>query len=62
MAPRWAQLLINACNSFFLSRELLKAKDESTGAYPDTFKHEGSHDLQKLPRFQSYRGFFQLPS
>lgn len=37
--------------------KLLKAKDESTGGYPETFKHEGSHDLKKLPRFASYRGF-----
>lgn len=43
--------------TFSNNGKLLKAKDESTGAYPPTFKHEGSHDLQKLPRFQSYRGF-----
>ncbi|MCD8671926.1 Rieske 2Fe-2S domain-containing protein, partial [Klebsiella pneumoniae] len=43
--------------TFSNNGKLLKAKDESTGAYPETFKHEGSHDLQKLPRFQSYRGF-----
>lgn len=43
--------------TFSNNGKLLKAKDESTGAYPDTFKQEGSHDLQKLPRFQSYRGF-----
>ncbi len=43
--------------TFSNNGKLLKAKDESTGGYPDTFKHEGSHDLQKLPRFQSYRGF-----
>ncbi len=43
--------------TFSNNGKLLKAKDESTGGYPETFKHEGSHDLQKLPRFQSYRGF-----
>ena len=43
--------------TFSNNGKLLKAKDESTGGYPETFKHEGSHDLKKLPRFQSYRGF-----
>ncbi|MER5127701.1 Rieske 2Fe-2S domain-containing protein [Serratia marcescens] len=36
---------------------LLKAKDEKTGAYPPCFKRDGSHDLKQLPRFESYRGF-----
>ncbi|WP_413504349.1 Rieske 2Fe-2S domain-containing protein [Serratia grimesii] len=36
---------------------LLKAKDEKTGAYPPCFKQAGSHDLKQMPRFESYRGF-----
>ncbi|QEM80417.1 Rieske 2Fe-2S domain-containing protein [Halomonas binhaiensis] len=36
---------------------LLKAKNEKTGAYPEGFKSEGSHDLKRLPRFESYKGF-----
>ncbi|EEW39296.1 rieske [2Fe-2S] domain protein [Klebsiella pneumoniae subsp. rhinoscleromatis ATCC 13884] len=43
--------------TFSNNGKLLKAKDESTGGYPPSFKQDGSHDLQKLPRFQSYRGF-----
>ena len=43
--------------TFSNNGKLLKAKDESTGGYPDSFKQEGSHDLTKLPKFQSYRGF-----
>jgi benzoate/toluate 1,2-dioxygenase alpha subunit len=43
--------------TFSNNGKLLKAKDENTGAYPETFKHQGSHDLKKIPRFQSYRGF-----
>ena len=36
---------------------LLKAKNEKVGAYPDSFKQHGSHDLKRLPRFENYRGF-----
>lgn len=43
--------------TFSNNGKLLKAKDENTGGYPETFKHEGSHDLKSLPRFASYRGF-----
>ncbi|STW39464.1 2-chlorobenzoate 1,2-dioxygenase, alpha subunit [Klebsiella pneumoniae] len=37
--------------TFSNNGKLLKAKDESTGGYPPSFKQDGSHDLQKLPRF-----------
>ena len=37
--------------------KLLKAKDAKTGAYPDSFDKDGSHDLTRLARFASYRGF-----
>lgn len=43
--------------TFNNSGNLLKAKDEKTGAYPPCFKQAGSHDLKHLPRFASYRGF-----
>ncbi|MBW7984939.1 Rieske 2Fe-2S domain-containing protein [Enterobacillus tribolii] len=43
--------------TFSSTGALLKAKDESTGDYPDSFKKEGAQDLKALPRFQSYRGF-----
>nr|WP_298523120.1 Rieske 2Fe-2S domain-containing protein [uncultured Halomonas sp.] len=43
--------------SFKNDGKLLKAKNEKTGAYPDGFKKDGSHDLKKLPRFENYRGF-----
>lgn len=36
---------------------LLKARDAKTGAYPESFSRDGSHDLSRLARFQSYRGF-----
>jgi benzoate/toluate 1,2-dioxygenase subunit alpha len=36
---------------------LLKAKDAKTGAYPDNFNRDGSHDLTRLARFGNYRGF-----
>ncbi|SER87279.1 benzoate 1,2-dioxygenase large subunit [Corynebacterium cystitidis] len=35
----------------------LKAKDEQNGAYPNNFNTEGSHDLRRVPKFESYRGF-----
>lgn len=37
--------------------ELLKVKDKKTGAYPETFNTEGSHNLKQVARFESYRGF-----
>lgn len=43
--------------TFNNSGNLLKAKDEKTGAYPPCFKQAGSHDLKHLPHFASYRGF-----
>ncbi|WP_431225748.1 Rieske 2Fe-2S domain-containing protein [Serratia sp. L9] len=43
--------------TFNNSGNLLKAKDEKTGAYPPCFKQAGSHDLKHLPSFASYRGF-----
>lgn len=32
-------------------------KDPSDAGYPDSFNCNGSHDLQKIARFESYRGF-----
>lgn len=43
--------------SFTNDGKLLKAKDESTGAYPGSFDKDGSHDLTRVARFESYRGF-----
>ncbi|MCA3594845.1 MAG: benzoate 1,2-dioxygenase large subunit [Methylobacterium sp.] len=37
--------------------KLLKAKDPDGAGYPESFNKNGSHDLQKLARFESYRGF-----
>ncbi|MCJ2141581.1 Rieske 2Fe-2S domain-containing protein [Methylobacterium sp. E-066] len=37
--------------------KLLKVKDGKTGDYPDSFNKAGSHDLAKVARFESYRGF-----
>lgn len=37
--------------------KLLKARDQKKGGYPENFNSEGSHDLKRLPRFESYRGF-----
>ncbi len=36
---------------------LLKVKDPRGADYPEQFNKEGSHDLTKVPRFESYRGF-----
>lgn len=36
---------------------LIKVKDEKDGAYPENFRTDGSHDLRRVPRFESYRGF-----
>ena len=37
--------------------KLLKIKDPENTGYPSTFNKEGSHDLTKIAKFQSYRGF-----
>ena len=43
--------------TFRNSGELLKVKDGRNGGYPEQFNKEGSHDLTKVARFESYRGF-----
>ena len=43
--------------TFNNSGKLLKVKDPDGGGYPDSFNKDGSHDLTKVPRFESYRGF-----
>jgi benzoate/toluate 1,2-dioxygenase alpha subunit len=37
--------------------KLLKVKDPEGAGYPENFNKDGSHDLKKVPRFESYRGF-----
>ncbi|KTT30985.1 Rieske 2Fe-2S domain-containing protein [Pseudomonas rhizoryzae] len=37
--------------------KLLKVKDGKHGAYPEQFDCDGSHDLTRLARFETYRGF-----
>jgi len=37
--------------------KLLKAKDAKGAGYPEQFNTGGSHDMPKVPRFESYRGF-----
>lgn len=39
------------------SGKLLKVKEPDGAGYPDGFNCEGSHDLTKVARFESYRGF-----
>ena len=36
---------------------LFKVKDPKEAGYPDSFNCDGSHDLKKVARFESYRGF-----
>ena len=36
---------------------LLKAKDAKGADYPEQFNKDGSHNMVKVPRFESYRGF-----
>ncbi|NED68050.1 Rieske 2Fe-2S domain-containing protein, partial [Streptomyces sp. SID10244] len=36
---------------------LLKVKDPDDAGYPDTFNVNGSHNLTKVARFDTYRGF-----
>ncbi|AOI87382.1 benzoate 1,2-dioxygenase large subunit [Burkholderia pseudomultivorans] len=43
--------------TFSNSGKLLKVKDEKTTEYPVQFNTNGSHDLKKVARFESYRGF-----
>ncbi|MEN9985681.1 MAG: hypothetical protein RI925_1183 [Pseudomonadota bacterium] len=43
--------------TFNNSGKLLKIKDPVGHGYPDGFNCNGSHDLKKVPRFASYRGF-----
>jgi benzoate/toluate 1,2-dioxygenase alpha subunit len=43
--------------TFNNSGKLLKVKDPEDAGYPDCFNKEGSHDLKKVARFESYRGF-----
>jgi len=42
--------------TFTNSGKLLKVKYPGSG-YPECFNKEGSHDLTKVARFESYRGF-----
>lgn len=43
--------------TFNNSGKLLRVKDPKGGGYPDSFDKDGSHDLKKVPRFESYKGF-----
>lgn len=43
--------------TFNNSGKLLKVKDSADAGYPEHFNKEGSHDLKKIARFESYRGF-----
>src|SRR5215469_14419286 len=43
--------------TFNNSGKLLKVKNPDWAGYPDCFNKEGSHDLTKVARFESYRGF-----
>ncbi len=43
--------------TFNNSGKLLKVKDPEGAGYPESFNRDGSHDLTKVPRFDSYRGF-----
>ena len=43
--------------TFNNSGKLLKVKDPAAAGYPASFNCEGSHDLTKVARFESYRGF-----
>ena len=43
--------------TFNNSGKLLKVKDPKEAGYPDSFDCDGSHDLKKVARFESYRGF-----
>lgn len=43
--------------TFSNTGKLLKVKDEKTTQYPPQFNTAGSHDLKKVARLESYRGF-----
>ena len=43
--------------TFSNTGKLLKVKDAKTTQYPDQFNQDGSHDLTRVARFESYRGF-----
>lgn len=43
--------------TFNNSGKLLKVKDPEDAGYSECFNKEGSHDLKKVARFESYRGF-----
>lgn len=43
--------------TFSNTGKLLKVKDPKGAGYPDQFDCDGSHDLTRVPRFESYRGF-----
>lgn len=43
--------------TFNNSGKLLKVKDPEGAGYPECFNRGGSHDLKKVARFESYRGF-----
>ncbi|GAB4099756.1 benzoate 1,2-dioxygenase large subunit [Sinomonas halotolerans] len=43
--------------TFSNTGKLLKVKDPRGAGYPEQFNKEGSHDLTKVARFESYRGF-----
>ncbi|HWT99684.1 MAG TPA: benzoate 1,2-dioxygenase large subunit [Terriglobales bacterium] len=43
--------------TFSNTGKLLKTKDPEGAGYPEQFNKSGSHDLTKVPRFESYRGF-----
>lgn len=43
--------------TFSNTGKLLKVKDAKTTQYPEAFDTEGSHDLTRVARFESYRGF-----
>jgi benzoate/toluate 1,2-dioxygenase subunit alpha len=43
--------------TFENSGKLLKVKNPEGAGYPDDFNTAGSHDLTKVARFESYRGF-----
>jgi benzoate/toluate 1,2-dioxygenase alpha subunit len=43
--------------TFTNSGKLLKVKNPEGAGYPECFNKGGSHDLTKVARFESYRGF-----
>jgi benzoate/toluate 1,2-dioxygenase alpha subunit len=43
--------------TFSNNGKLLKVKDQRDAGYPEQFNTDGSHDLTRVARFESYRGF-----